>query len=160
MRLHTTQSAFWKWGLIAWLVLAANFVAIPAHASGANFVLSAQNIELGKVEEAVVNNAAQPPRYATQVELGQPFILVAQGWVYPRGSKGAPATPDKAAWRYDNEDFKPLEYDAKLFDETMSVLRLQPTIIGRTRIRFNGKIFGYKCSFDILLDVVAPKPGP
>ncbi|HVF10504.1 MAG TPA: hypothetical protein VNA16_06865 [Abditibacteriaceae bacterium] len=134
----------------------------PARASSANFVLSSQDIDLGQPEEVFENGQPQPPRYATKVELGQPFTLIAQGWVYPRSSdpkvaKGSPATAEAARWRFDDEDFKLLEHDARHFDETMTVVRLQPTTIGRTRIRFQGQVLGYERTFDILIDIIAAK---
>lgn len=134
----------------------------PAWASSADFVLSSQGIELGQPEQVIENNNAQPPRYATKVEVGQPFTLFAQGWAYPRSrdpevAKGSPHEADAARWRFDDEDFKLIAHDAKQFNKSMTVIQLEPLTIGRTRIRFNGKVLGYQRTFDILVDIIAAK---
>jgi len=138
------------------------FTAQSARASSAGFVLSAQGIELGKPEEVVVNNQAQPVRYATTIEVGKTFTLLAQGRIYPRSSnpevaKGSPSEAEEARWRFDDQDFKLVEHDAKEYDKAMTVLRLQANTIGRTRVRFTGKILGYVRTFDILIDIVGAK---
>ena len=149
-----------RFATILGMLFLAIFAQLPSHASSAGFVLSAQNIELGAPEDAVENNQAQPPRYATKIEQGQTFTLLAQGRAYARGGKaeGSPMAPDSARWRFDDEDFKLIAHDAKEFDASISALRLQAQTIGRTRIRFSGTVLGYKRSFDIVVDIIAPKP--
>lgn len=128
-----------------------------AGASSAGFVLRGQGVELGKAEEAYENGQPQPPRYHIKVEKGKPFTLVAQGMVYARGSAGQPGEPDKGVWRFDSEDFTVVEKGGKGFDRTMVAVQLRPEVIGRTRIRFVGKILGYDHRFDILVDIITPK---
>ena len=129
----------------------------PAWGSAAGFVLRGQGIDLGKAEEAHENGQPQPPRYHIKVEKGKPFTLIAQGMIYGRGSPGQPGEPDKGAWRFDSEDFTVVAKGGKEFDKTTIAVKLRPDVIGRTRIRFAGEILGYKQSFDILVDVIAPK---
>ncbi len=135
----------------------------PVRASSANFILSSEGIKLGEAQEIVENDVEQPTRYNAKIEQGQIFTLLAQGWAYPRSpdpevAKGSAFAPEAAEWRFDNEDFKLLVYDAMQADKTKSMLRLQAATPGLTRVRFSGQVLGYKRSFDILIDIVpAPK---
>ena len=142
------------------LIIVAMSQLSPARASSANFVLKSDGIELGEGEVRVENGIEQPTRYNAKIEAGQSFTLVAQGWAYPRSpdpevSKGSPATPEKAQWRFDGEDFKLLAYDALQSDKTKCILSLQAETPGLTRVRFSGQVLGYKRSFDILIEIVA-----
>ena len=129
----------------------------PAWGSSAGFDLRSQGIDLGKAEEAYENSQPQPPRYHVKVERGKTFTLTAQGMAYPRGKAGEPCQPDAGRWRFDAEDLTAMPVGAKEFDKTIVPVRLRADTIGRTRIRFVGKVLGYEHSFDILVDVIAAK---
>lgn len=114
-------------------------------------------IELGKAEEVSKDGQPLPPRFLTRAELGKPFTLLAQGIVLPRGGSEQPGEPDCGAWLFDDTAFKLLPHDKKLTDKHTIAIRLQPTAVGRTRVRFVGTILGYERTFDVILEVTAPK---
>ena len=146
-----------KHGRTALALLALLTGAVPVWASSGNFVLSGEGITLGEPREVHENGKPQPPRYHAKVELGQPFTLTAQGIVYPRGGKEQPAEPERGAWQFDDAAFKVLPHDQPKADKTRVTVRLQPTAVGTTRVRFVGQILGYERTFDVFVEVVAPK---
>lgn len=126
-------------------------------ASGATFAITGQGIKLGEAKEVQENGKELPPRFHAKAELGKPFTLTAQGMVLPRGGKPAPGEPEAGAWSFDAKQFKRLPEDKKQVDKTKIVVQLEPTAVGESRVRFTGKILGYDRTFDVLVDVVAPK---
>ena len=91
-----------------------------------------------------------------EVELGREFLLSAQGVVLPKGGKEQPAEPDSGTWAFDDKVFKHLPHEAKRFDKTF-VVRLRPTAVGTTRVRFVGRILNYERTFDVMVEVVPAK---
>jgi hypothetical protein len=128
-----------------------------AWASGATFAITGQGIALGEAKEAHEGGKPQPPRFHARAELGKPFTLTARGVALPRGGKPQPTPPDAGAWAFDAKHFKRLAADPKQADKTTVVIRLEPTAAGRSRVRFVGKVLGYERTFDVLIDVAAPK---
>ncbi len=128
-----------------------------ARGSSASFVISGTGVDLGKAEEVIEKGVPQPPRFRVKVEVGKPFTLTARGMVHPRGvAKGQPSAPDAGAWSFAEKDFKKLVPEKKA-DKTEIAVILRPTAVGRSRVRFTGKILGYERTFDVLVEVVARK---
>src|SRR4051812_10286523 len=140
------------------LVAAALLIAASAaSASSANFVISAKGIDLGKAQEVVENEKPQPPRYHVKIEQGKSFTLTATGMAYGRGDlKGSPTAPDSGGWTFDDKAFKKAEADKEV-DKTQIVVTLTPTAVGKSRVRFSGKVLGYERTFDVVVEVVAAK---
>jgi hypothetical protein len=136
------------------LVLAG---ASAAWASSAGFELRGVGIDLGKAEEVHEGGKPLPPRFHVKAERGKPFTLIAQGMVYPRGAKGQPGEPDAGAWLFDDAAFKLVPHEKKGLDKTMVAVRLEPTAVGRTRVRFVGEVLGYYKTYDVIVDVAAAK---
>ena len=128
-----------------------------AWASGATFAITGQGITLGAAEEVQEDGKPQPPRFQARAEVGKPFTLTAQGMVLPRGAKAQPGEPDAGAWTFDEKRFKRLSPDGPPADKTKVLLRLEPTAVGTSRIRFAGKILGYERTFDVLVEAVDRK---
>jgi hypothetical protein len=139
----------------AWTILVSLLCVSAVWASGATFAISGQGIALGEAKEIYEDGKPQPPQIHAQAELGKPFTLSAQGMILPRGGKASPGEPEAGAWSFDVKRFKELPLDKKAADKTMIVLRLEPTAVGRTRVRFAGKILGYEHTFDVMIEVVA-----
>jgi hypothetical protein len=135
----------------ALVVLAA---AGTVWASAAGFAIRGLDVELGKAEEPMENGKPLPPRFHVKVEKGRAFTLCAQGMVYPRGAKEQPGEPECGAWLFDDAAFKLMAHDKKQADNTKVLIRLQPTAVGRTRVRFVGEILGYAHTFDVMVEVV------
>src|SRR4051794_20395567 len=82
-------------------VLAGLACATAAMGSGANFVVTATGVELGKPED-ITEKDKTVTRYSVKAEVGKPFTLTAQGRAYGRGDiKGQPTPPDSGAWSFD-----------------------------------------------------------
>jgi hypothetical protein len=144
--------------IIASLAFAALFLSLTslAHASSASFQIRGDGIKLGEPTE---ETAEQPLQYSATIEQGKPFTLTAQGVVLARGEKKPePFEPDAAAWLFDDEVLQLVPHDKSKVDKTMTVVALQASKPGKTRIRFTGNVLGYDRKFDIQLEVVAPKP--
>ena len=96
------------------LGLAILLVAVvPVLASSAGFTIKGLDINVGKMEEGVVENGKEmPPRIQVKAVVGKPFTLVAQGMAYPRPVRGqapkdpeqavgSPTEPDEGKWTFD-----------------------------------------------------------
>lgn len=139
------------------LALAALLVVLVvpiAWASGANFVLSAAGVDLGKpkVESDKVV-------YTVKAEVGKPFTLTAQARVYGRGDeKGSPSKPESGAWKIDEKALEKVTPDKdKKPHESEVVVTLKPTKAGTSRVTFEGKVLGYKRTFEVVIEAAEAK---
>lgn len=124
-----------------------------ALASGATFLITGQGIVLSEGKDLPDDGK----QFHARVEMGKPFTLTAQGMVLPRGGKPEPSAPEEGAWTFEDKCVKRLTLDKKDVDKTKVVIRLEATAIGTARVRFAGKILGYQRTFDVIVEVVAPK---
>jgi hypothetical protein len=136
---------------VAVLVILAGVTT--ALASGATFAISGQGIALSDAKGLPEDGM----QFHAKAELGKPFTLTAQGMVLPRGGKPEPSAPEAGTWTFDDKTLKRLTPDKKDADKTKIAIRLEPTAVGTTRVRFAGKILGYERSFDVIVEVIAPK---
>ena len=148
--------------LALYVFAVAMLCASSTWASGANFVVRSEGVELGQAKEDYAKGAdgkqvPLPPRFDVKLEQGQPFTLVAQGVVLPRGGRSTPHEPDAGAWLFDDEQLQLVPHDKKLYDKTMVAVRLKALKPGQTKIRFVGEVLGYYHRLDVFVDVVAPK---
>lgn len=123
-----------------------------ALASGASFAITGDGVQLGATKDD-----ADPVRIPAKAELGKPFTLVAQGIVLPRGGTPQPGEPDAGSWTFDEKRFKRLQADGKSADKTKVIVRLEPTAVGASPVRFTGKILGYERTFEVVVDVADRK---
>lgn len=131
-------------------VLLAGVTAVWA--SGATFVIMGTGITL-KETKTVEEGGKEVQRFEAKAGKGKAFTLSAQGIVLPRGGKEQPGEPDSGAWTFDEKRFKKLAAEGAA-DKTKITLRLEPTMAGPARVQFNGKILGYKRTFEIMIDVM------
>ncbi|MBM4073154.1 MAG: hypothetical protein FJ271_30165 [Planctomycetes bacterium] len=136
----------WLAGLVT-LLAAASSVG----ASGATFEMQARGIKLGKAKEAV-EDGKDLLRIHAKAQVGKAFTLTAQGIILPRGGKAQPGEPDSGKWTIDEKAVKKLKVEKK-DDKTTISIRVEPTSVGTTRLRFVGSILGYQKTIDVIVAV-------
>lgn len=125
-----------------------------AWASGVNFQLGADGVELGSAKQDYFANAdasgaatTRRSTFAITLRQGQPFTLIAQSLACSRGQACQPTKSDNAKWTYDSDFFQLVPTDAE--HVLSSALRLTPLKRGQSQIRLAIDMLGYKQLFVI-----------
>jgi hypothetical protein len=141
-----------RWIFGSFLVLG---FAATVYASGATFAVTGQGVKLSEGKETE-EGGKEVIRIETKAEVGKAFTLTAQGMVMPRGGAAQPGEPEEGKWTIDEKHFKRVEAP-KDADKTKISIRIEPTKVGSSHVRFAGKILGYERNIDIVVEVTAKK---
>lgn len=143
------------------VILISQFCASNSWASGANFKISGDNIELAERRNI----------YTASVTVGQPLEIVASGFAYPsvvfefeptpqeleKATKGGAAKSEAATWMFDHKALRLRRTDS---DGTRHKIVLEAKTSGRHMVRFVGVILGRMDVHEIEVNVSAvSRPG-